>query len=191
MYSSHGLISTNECGVQTEATCLQAYKMLDCELTQRNIPRPVVMLTDNHASRKGESVLDFCVGPFERHGFDGDITAPCTCRIRQHFEPGASSGFLQALDQYNKKFHEAYTKERKRFQEQQRLEGRSETLNTSNFLSIVCDIWPFWSNPSDRRSAFKKVGILQHRLASDLVDRSKFTAVMKPPPPVSPSGLIL
>ena len=124
MYSSFGLLSTNECGVQTEATCLQAYMMLDRELTQRNIPRPVVMLTDNHASRKGESVLDFCVGPCERHGLDGDITAPCTCRIRQHFEPtaasnlfssfflsrfefgcqnrpGASSGFLQALDQLN------------------------------------------------------------------------------------------
>jgi hypothetical protein len=92
---------------------------------------------------------------------------------------------LQALDQYNKKFHEAYTKERRRFQELRRLNGHSETLNTADFVSIVCTIWPFWSTPSDRRSSFQKVGILQDRIASDLVDRSKFTATMPLPPPVS------
>jgi hypothetical protein len=57
MYSTYGLVSLNEHGVQTAETCLNAYIMLDRELTARKIPRPVVMLTDNHASRKGEPYL--------------------------------------------------------------------------------------------------------------------------------------
>ena len=100
MYSSFGLISTTARGVQTEESCLQAYKMLDRELTARNVPRSVMMLTGSHASRKGERVLQFCSG----------------VGIRQHFEPSQSYDLLQALDQFNKKFHEAYSKERKRYQ---------------------------------------------------------------------------
>ena len=100
MYSSFGLISTTAKGVQTEESCLQAYKMLDRELTARNVPRSVMMLTGSHASRKGERVLQFCSG----------------VGIRQHFEPSQSYDLLQALDQFNKKFHEAYSKERKRYQ---------------------------------------------------------------------------
>lgn len=60
MYSSHGLISTTAEGVQTGVSVLAAYKMLDAELTKRGVERPVVMMTDNHASRKAEDVLAFC-----------------------------------------------------------------------------------------------------------------------------------
>jgi hypothetical protein len=185
--------------------------MLDRELTARKIPRPVVMLTDNHASRKAEIVLAYCIGDCKRHGSEADdLTEKCTCRIRQHFEPttvsnlyqntvcqhfdsevknrpAASSGFLQALDQFNKKFHMAYNKERKRYQKIRRMNSQPETINTADFFTIVSQIWPFWSTPSDRRVAFQKVGILQNRLDASLVDRSKFTAIMPEPPAVSPS----
>mmetsp|Transcript_22501 Transcript_22501/g.89346 ORF Transcript_22501/g.89346 Transcript_22501/m.89346 type:complete len:163 (+) Transcript_22501:5421-5909(+) len=73
--------------------------MLDKELTARGTERPVVVLSDSHTSRKATVVLEFAKGIGSRF----------------HFEPPHSSGFLQALDQYNKMFHEAYTKEKNKY----------------------------------------------------------------------------
>ena len=101
--STHGLISTTEHGVQTGASLLAAYKMLDRELSMRGVPRPVCMLTDAHASRQDEEVLEFCR----------------EVRIREFAEPPATSQWAQALDQYNKMFHERYNKERHRYKQEQ------------------------------------------------------------------------
>ena len=59
---------------------LESNRVLDKELTERGVPRPVVILTENLSSRKDEAVLNFCqeVG------------------IRQFFELPDTSGFLQA-----------------------------------------------------------------------------------------------
>lgn len=59
-YSTYALLSVCECGSQTGATLLERYKMLDQELTARGVPRPVVELTDNHASRYDEAVMAYC-----------------------------------------------------------------------------------------------------------------------------------
>ena len=78
--STYGLISTTEHGVQTGSSLLEVYRMLDKELTDRRVPRPVVMLTDAHASRQDEDVLEFCR----------------EVQIRQFAEPPATSGWAQA-----------------------------------------------------------------------------------------------
>ena len=39
---------------------LESYRLLDKELTERGVPRPVVILTENLSSRKDEAVLNFC-----------------------------------------------------------------------------------------------------------------------------------
>ena len=142
-------------------------KLLDEELTLRGIPRPVVCCSDNHASRKDEALLKFC----KDHG------------IRLFFELANTSGFLQALDQCNKKYHEAYNKAIKRYKENLNDQGiTSPSLTLSDFLQINAEIWSTWWTPLDRRNAFRRVGILQRGLDSDQVDRSKF--YFPPPPPL-------
>ena len=110
---------------QTAKSVVESNRVLDKELTERGVPRPVVILTENLSSRKDEAVLNFCqeVG------------------IRQFFELPDTSGFLQASSslprlslplylcsvafsncrsydagpgQINKKCHKAYIKAKKR-----------------------------------------------------------------------------
>ena len=122
-YSTYGIISNTENGVQTGESFLELAKMLDKEFTAMRTPRPVVLLSDNHASRKDPKVLEFC----ERVG------------IRLFFEPSNTSGFLQALDQYNKKFHEAYKKQKNLYKE---MLPPGQALNTADFVRIVAQMWP-------------------------------------------------
>ncbi|KAK3262735.1 hypothetical protein CYMTET_28423 [Cymbomonas tetramitiformis] len=61
-FSTFGLLTLNESGCQTGVTLLQRYHMLDAELTARDVPRPVVEMTDNHDSRYADEVLEFCAG---------------------------------------------------------------------------------------------------------------------------------
>mmetsp|Transcript_9553 Transcript_9553/g.31196 ORF Transcript_9553/g.31196 Transcript_9553/m.31196 type:complete len:268 (+) Transcript_9553:435-1238(+) len=56
-------------------------------------------------------------------------------------------------------------------------------LTTADQLRILGNIWAFWSCPTDRINSFRKVGITEHGLNPDNIDRSKF--VMVPPPSVS------
>ena len=68
---------------QTAKSVLDSNRVLDKELkelTERGVPRPVVILTENISSRKDEAVLNF----FQEVG------------IRQFFELPDTSGFLQA-----------------------------------------------------------------------------------------------
>jgi hypothetical protein len=175
MHSTFGLLSNTECGVQTGESCLEAYKMLDRELTARGIPRPVVMMTDNHSSRKAEAVLAFC----KKVG------------IRQFFEISNASGFLQALDQYNRMFHQKYRQEKERYKMARRPAGGSSqvSLNIQDFLAITCAIWPFWSSPMDRRTSFRKVGIEQDSIAAGNINRSKFSMAAPPQPAAAPMSI--
>ena len=91
--------------------------MLDKELTDRGVPRPVVMLTDAHASRQDEDILEFCR----------------EVQIRQFAEPPATSCWAQALDQYNKVFYESYNKERRRYKQEQR-DRDMHSMTQADFL---------------------------------------------------------
>ena len=95
-------------------------------------------------------------------------------QIRQFFEPSNTSNYLQALDQFNKKFGEAYTKEKKRLLGEKVDAFGKYSLGTADFVEICLRIWPFWSTPSDRRRAFKLVGVTQVGINSSGVDKSAF-----------------
>ena len=95
-----------------------------------------------------------------------------------------TSGFLQALDQFNRKYHLAYNKEKRRYKRELRESGFADpTLSLADFLEINAGIATTWWTPSDRRAAFRRVGILQNRLDASKVDRSKF--VFPSPPPTA------
>ena len=163
MLSTFGLITNNAHGIQTGQSLLARYKVLDQELTARGVPRPVVELSDNHESRFDPQVMAFCAEK----------------KIRQFFEPPKTSNYLQALDQFNKKFAEAYTKEKKRYLQEKKDAHESYSLSTSDFYQICLSIWPAWSTPSDRRRAFRKVGLSQVGINASNVNRSAFH--MMPP----------
>ena len=85
-YSTFGLVSVCECGVQTGVTLLERYKMLNQELIARGVPRPVVELTDNHASRYDDAVMAYCEEIQVEQWSDGSPRPP-TCVL---FHPGPS-----------------------------------------------------------------------------------------------------
>ena len=53
-FSAHSLLSLTECGSQTGESLLKSYKKLDRDLTARGVPRPVLVMTDNHFSQYDE-----------------------------------------------------------------------------------------------------------------------------------------
>ena len=53
------LISTTEKGTQDHTSLLAAYKLFDRHLTESNVKRPVVVLSDGHISRFNYGVLKF------------------------------------------------------------------------------------------------------------------------------------
>lgn len=158
--STYGLISLTDCGVQTGATLVGRTKMFVEEMDARGGFEPLesgcrcIMLGDNHSSRDDEEYLEYC----EKNG------------IWNLTEPSKSSGFLQALDQYNRQFHIVYNQGKKEYRKQF---GESEAIDYGAFMWIFNRIWLSWSTPMDRIVSFRKVGITQSMLRPELVDRSK------------------
>jgi len=91
-YSTFSLVSLTECGVQTEVSLLERYRLLSKELAARGVTLPVVETTDNHVSRYGDQVIDYCAG-------NG---------IVQWSEESMTSGIFQSLDQNNRNAHVGY-----------------------------------------------------------------------------------
>ncbi|KAK3265864.1 hypothetical protein CYMTET_25482 [Cymbomonas tetramitiformis] len=180
--STYGIVTVNECGVQNEHSLNARYKVLINELEHRGVPFPVVELTDNHASRYSEMVM---------------ITAEGG-GIRQFSEKPNSSGFLQALDQINRKFHVEFAKGERELKHARRAEFQalahrtdpdrvvdiSEVkLNMTDAFTIISMIWFCWCTVMDRITAFRKVGITQAMCDPSLVNRSSFVFSPPAPPP--------
>ena len=53
------LVYVNKCGVSDHTSLLAAYKELDRVLSEKEVPRPVIIVTDGHLSRFDENVLSF------------------------------------------------------------------------------------------------------------------------------------
>ena len=51
------LISTTQSGYQDHNTCLESYKLFDKVITENKVQKPVVVLTDGHASRFDPDVM--------------------------------------------------------------------------------------------------------------------------------------
>jgi hypothetical protein len=173
MYSTYSLISPNESGVQTGVTLLRRLKMMKTEFDARGLTFPVLILTDNHESRYNQEVLDYC----EEN------------EMILWFEESNTSGFLQALDQFNRKLHCYYRKGCKEMKHTVAAEQKAlgyhiaygeVHIGICEFLRVLSNVWFTWSTPLDRQVAFRKVGITQGGLNPDEVDRRKFNMWDRP-----------
>eukprot|EP00965_Chrysotila_dentata_P093817 3100488-Pleurochrysis_carterae.AAC.4 len=95
------------------------------------IERPVVILSDNHASRFSDKILQ--------------KYATSESRMRLWFEEPNVSQFLQWLDQINKQFHGCYNKARKEYHLRRRWNYQEEGhIGLNEFMEIV------WRLPQPR-----------------------------------------
>ena len=83
------LISTTASGYQDHSTCLASYKTFNNTITQSEVVKPVVCLTDGHGSRFDPKVMRFC-----REN-----------EIYQFLEPPMTTGSTQLLDQIFASLH--------------------------------------------------------------------------------------
>ena len=112
--STYLLVSPSAKGIQTGTTLGERMDMLDREVTARGLKRPIVILTDGHKSR-----------------FSGEVLRKCAeYKFRMFVERSNSSQFLQALDQYNKKFHNQYIKCKKTTKKRGQLFSRVRVAST-------------------------------------------------------------
>ena len=169
-------------GMQTEETFLHYIHRLDEWISQRSaveaatggepIQRPVVLMLDNHCSRFSDELLRKTSGPAAELG------------IRIFTEESGTSGFLQALDQFNSSFHRSYNKARDAYKDAHlAVHGHPLShLALADFLGIlggskrlgVPGMWFSWCDRYDIIKAWKRVGIAGNRLCPQLVDRSNF-----------------
>ena len=162
MCSTYCQMSCTPNGVQTGRSFLHRMELFNKELNDleqalgRSL-RPYVLGMDNATSHKDDAAQRYCA----------------SVGIRLWYEESLTSDYLQALDQYNRKFHQEY---RKGVKEERRLRNKpTMRISFIDFLLIFSRIWFHWSSPMDRIRSFRKVGITAHGLRPDLVNRSKFT----------------
>eukprot|EP00966_Prymnesium_polylepis_P057566 1332930-Prymnesium_polylepis.2 len=166
--------------MQTGTSFIQQLRLLDAQITARSnaevaeggtaIERPVVLMLDNHASRFDDEVLEEATG-----------VAP-SLGIRMWTEAAGTSGFLQALDQYNSAFHRAYNKALKAYKEAYEAHHGKVLpgVDIKVFLKVLGGdaalglpgMWFTWADPFDIITAWRKVGIAGNVLAPQLIDRS-------------------
>jgi len=131
----------------------------------------VVLAVDNHGSRYDDEVLAAFGHAESEYG------------IRIFTEEPNTSQFLQALDQYNKKFHDSYQKtlHAYRMAYQQR-HGKPPSMGLVDFFSILSGsgelnipgMWFIWCDSIDVINAWRKVGICGNVLAPEGICRDGF-----------------
>ena len=119
--------------------------------------RPFALGMDNASSHHDDEAQQFCA----------------SVGIRLWYEESLTSDYLQALDQYNRKFHIVY---RSGVKEERKIRNKpTMRISFVQFMIIFSRVWFHWSSPLDRVRSFRKVGITAHGIRPDLVNRSKFT----------------
>ena len=148
----HLLISVTENGVQTASSLLAAYKEFDEYLTENNVPKPVVLLSDGHSSR-----FDFEVLSFLREKL-----------IWLFLSPPDTTGLLQLLDQINQMLHRCY-KECK-----DNMFSPMNSIKREGFMQILSELWGQWASKEAIVNAGKKVGVTPEKLSVDFMQTDKF-----------------
>ena len=165
MVSTYCQMSCTPRGVQTGRSFLQRMQLFDIELTALEAAlgsslRPFVLGMDNASSHHDDEAQQFCA----------------SVQIRLWYEESLTSDYLQALDQYNRKFHIVY---RSGVKEERKIRNKpTMRISFVQFMIIFARVWFYWSSPLDRVRSFRKVGITahgSHGIRPDLVNRSKFT----------------
>ena len=147
------LISSTENGFQTGKSCLKFYEMFDQYLTDHNIQRPVVVLSDGHSSRFDIDVLRFCQEK----------------KINQFLSPPDTTGLLQPLDQINAKLHTSYRECTKSL-------FQDDHVNRETFMVLLSKIWSTWAPKDTVIKSFKKCGITEDNLDIEFMQQDKFAS---------------
>ena len=146
------LISTSENGVSTHETFLVAAKEFDDYLTEKQIKRPVVLLSDGHSSRLEYDILVFLRSK----------------QILLFVSPPDTTGVTQLLDQINKILHQEYETEKgSMFTE-------FNTLNREAFMLILARIWSRWATQERLVNSARRVGITGEMLSVESMQQDKF-----------------
>ena len=146
------LVSTTEHGVQDHNSLLDFYKFFDQKLTEQNVERPVVVLTDGHSSRFDISVLQYCREK----------------QIRLFVGPPDTTGVTQLLDQVNHSLHHHYR------QGKSQLFSNLMTIDRSEFMEILGEVWSSWTSKEALVKAAKVVGIAESGLSVNWMQQDKF-----------------
>ena len=164
----HLLVTTSETGVSDHKTLLAAYKEFDQYLTEKNIVRPVILLSDGHSSRFDYEVLSFLQSK----------------NIRLFLTPPDTTGVTQLLDQVNKNLHHEYRETK------DNLFTSVQTVNKEAFMIILGHIWSKWASEESIVKAAKRVGITVTGLDVGHMQQDKFdraAEVLEADPPLATS----
>jgi len=158
------LISSTERGSQDHKSLLAAYKLFDKYLTENNVTRPVVVLSDGHSSRFDFDVLQFLHNQ----------------QIRLFITPPDTTGVTQLLDQVNKVLHQKY-KECKN-----KLFTTHNTINREGFMRILGEMWTDWVSRDSLVAAARRVGVSSDGLSYQNMQRDKPEQAAMCMPPKEP-----
>ena len=131
------LVTVNKSGVSDHNTLLDAYKLVDSVLTEKEVPRPVIVVADGHGSRFDETVLSF-------------LQESLTFLFILH--PDALGG-TQLQDQMNGRLHSLYD------QNKEELYTTISTLNRQCFMNILSESWADFAAPELLCNAGRRVGL--------------------------------
>ena len=182
MKSTRCLVSLTAKGVQTAASFVEFLEYLSADVDARSaaevaegrppIHRPFTLMLDNHSSRYGPEVLAAAADAENRLG------------ISLFTEEGKTSGFLQALDQYNAKWHHVYGKGRDEYMlTYESVYGEPlESIGIAEFLRIIGGdddldfpgIYFCWASALDVKKAWRRVGVVGKRIDDSQIDRTYF-----------------
>ena len=146
------LISTAENGVSTHETFLAAMQEFDEYLEEKQIERPVVLLSDGHSSRLEYDVLAYLQSR----------------KINLFISPPDTTGVTQLLDQLNKNIHQEYEKEKAS------MFTEFNSLNREAFMLILANIWDRWATKERLINAARRVGITNDTLSVEFMQQDKF-----------------
>ena len=148
----HLLVSTTERGSQTTKSLRAAYEEFKRYLTEKNVERPVVVLTDGHSSRFDLDLLKFLV----EHEIYMFLTPPDT------------TGITQLLDQVNKGLHHAYRNSKGE------LFDSNAKVEREGFMMVLGNMWPTWVSREALVNAGKRVGVGSEGLSVEYMQKDKF-----------------
>ena len=109
------MISTTPNGIQGDESLLACYNELDVILKQKNVQRPVLIISDGHSSRFELELLQFLQ----------------KSEIRLFILPPDTTGVTQKHDQLNQKIHTAYK------ESNSELFSPFSVINRKGFMTIL------------------------------------------------------
>ncbi|XP_047135496.1 uncharacterized protein LOC124812660 [Hydra vulgaris] len=148
----HLLVTTTDNGVSTHESFLAALKEFDVYLNEKNVKRPIVLLSDGHSSRLDFDVLSFLESK----------------RIHLFLTPPDTTGVTQLLDQVNKNIHSEYRKQK------DSMFSDICSLNKEAFMLVLANIWDKWTTKETLVKSAKRVGVAENALSVDFMQKDKF-----------------